>query len=145
MGGRPTYTFLQRIHSDKQKHEKILNITNQRNANKIYNEASLHNGQNGHNNNLKKNAYIQTINAEESAEKGEPLTLYKTTMWCAQSLNRVHLFATPQTVAGQAPLSVGILQARILEWVARPSSRRSFQPRDQTQVSHFADGATREA
>ena len=31
----------------------------------------------------------------------------------------------------------GILQARILEWVAMPSSRRSSQPRDQTQVSHF--------
>ena len=27
-------------------------------------------------------------------------------------------FATPQTKAHQAPLSVGILQARILEWVA---------------------------
>ena len=44
----------------------------------------------------------------------------------------------------------GILQARILEWVAFPFSRRSSQPRDQTQVSHIADGfftswATREA
>ena len=31
----------------------------------------------------------------------------------------------------------GILQARILEWVAIPFSRGSSQPRDQTQVSHF--------
>ena len=31
-----------------------------------------------------------------------------------------------------------ILQARILEWVAFPFSRGSSQPRDQTQVSHFA-------
>jgi len=38
----------------------------------------------------------------------------------------------------QAPLSVGILQARILEWVVMPSSRRSSQPSDQTQVSHIA-------
>ena len=30
----------------------------------------------------------------------------------------------------------GILQARILEWVAIPFSRGSSQPRDQTQVSH---------
>ena len=30
----------------------------------------------------------------------------------------------------------GILQARILEWVAMPSSRGSSQPRDWTQVSH---------
>ena len=44
----------------------------------------------------------------------------------------------------------GILQARILEWVAFPFFRRFSQPRDQTQVSHIAGGfftswATREA
>ena len=32
----------------------------------------------------------------------------------------------------------GILQARILEWVAISFSRVSFQPRDQTRVSHTA-------
>ena len=32
-----------------------------------------------------------------------------------------------------------ILQARILEWVAMPSSRGSFQPRDGTRVSCIAD------
>ena len=32
----------------------------------------------------------------------------------------------------------GILQARILEWLAFPFSRASSQPRDQTQVSHIA-------
>ena len=44
----------------------------------------------------------------------------------------------------------GILQARILEWIAIPFSKGSSQPRDRTQVSHIADGfftsrATREA
>ena len=34
----------------------------------------------------------------------------------------------------------GILQARIPESVAFPFSRGSSQPRDQTQVSHIADG-----
>ena len=34
----------------------------------------------------------------------------------------------------------GILQARILEWVAFPFSRGSSQPRDQTRVSCIADG-----
>ena len=34
----------------------------------------------------------------------------------------------------------GILQARILEWVAFPFSGGSSQPRDQTQVSHIAGG-----
>jgi len=57
---------------------------------------------------------------------------------------------TPWTEAPHAPLSMGILQARILEWVAMPSSRGSSQPRDQTQVSHIAGGfltvwATKEA
>ena len=37
----------------------------------------------------------------------------------------------PWTVAHQAPLSIGILQARILERVAMPSSRGSSQPRIQ--------------
>ena len=32
----------------------------------------------------------------------------------------------------------GILQARILEWVAGPFSRGSSQPRDRTQVSCLA-------
>ena len=63
---------------------------------------------------------------------------------------RVWLFATPGSVAHQVPLSMGILQARILEWVAMPSSRDSSQPRDQPQVSCIAGGfftmwATREA
>ena len=31
----------------------------------------------------------------------------------------------------------GILQVRMLEWVAFPFSRGSSQPRDQTQVSHI--------
>ena len=44
----------------------------------------------------------------------------------------------------------GILQARILEWVAFPFSRGSSQPRDATQVSRmagqfFTSWATREA
>ena len=34
----------------------------------------------------------------------------------------------------------GILQARILEWITFPFSRGSSQPRDWTQVSHFAGG-----
>ena len=37
----------------------------------------------------------------------------------------VQLFATPWTVAHQAPLSMGIILVRKLEWVAMPSSRGS--------------------
>ena len=46
----------------------------------------------------------------------------------------------PMNLAHQAPLSMGILQARTLEWVAMPSSRGSSQPRGQTEVSHTAGG-----
>ena len=55
-----------------------------------------------------------------------------------QSLSRVRLFVFPWTVAHQAPLSMGILQARILEWVAMPSSGGSSLPRDQPRVSRMA-------
>ena len=47
---------------------------------------------------------------------------------------------TTRTAACQAPLPIGILQARILEWVAIPSSRVSSRPRDQTRVSCIPDG-----
>ena len=53
-------------------------------------------------------------------------------------------------VTCKAPLSMGILQAKILEWVAIPSSRGFSQPRDQAQVSRLVGGffaiwTTREA
>ena len=59
---------------------------------------------------------------------------------CAVSLSHVQLFATPWTVAHWSPLSVGILQVRLLEWVAMPSSRVCSQPRNQIQVSCMAGG-----
>ena len=59
---------------------------------------------------------------------------------CCAMLSRIQLFATPQTVARQVLLSMGILQVRILEWVAMPSSRGSSQLRDGTLVSHIAGG-----
>ena len=48
--------------------------------------------------------------------------------------------ATPWTAAVQAPPSMGILQARLLEWVVMPSFRGSSQLRDGTQVSCIAGG-----
>ena len=54
-------------------------------------------------------------------------------------LSHVWLSETPWTVAHQAPLSMGILQARKLEWVAMPFSSGSSQPRGWTQVSCIAD------
>ena len=46
----------------------------------------------------------------------------------------VQLSAALWTAAHQAPLSMEILQAGILEWVAVPRSRASCQPRDRTTM-----------
>ena len=69
------------------------------------------------------------------------LSLQSESEW--KSLSCVQLFATSWIVHE-------ILQARILEWVAFPFSRRSSQSRDQTQASciagrFFTSWATREA
>ena len=48
------------------------------------------------------------------------------------------VFDTPRIVAHQVPLSMGILQAGILEWFVKPSSKGSSQPRDRTQISLIA-------
>ena len=61
-------------------------------------------------------------------------------MLSAELLSRVWFFVTLWTVACQVPLSMGIPQARILEWVAYPFSRESSQPRNQTGVSCIAGG-----
>ena len=46
----------------------------------------------------------------------------------------VQFFVTPSLCPPGSSVH-GILQARILEWIALPSSRGSSQPRDQTQIS----------
>ena len=54
----------------------------------------------------------------------------------ARSLaQQLSCFCTDSLWVHQAPLSMRILQTRILEWVAMPSSRRSSWPRDQTHFS----------
>ena len=60
---------------------------------------------------------------------------------CAYVLSHfscVQLFVTLWTVASQAPQSMGILQAGMLECVAMPSSRGSSQLRDWIRMSYFS-------
>ena len=60
---------------------------------------------------------------------------------CVHVLSRLVVsdsFVTAWTIALQAPLSMGIFQARRLEWVTIPSSRGNSQSRDRTQVSCIA-------
>ena len=69
-------------------------------------------------------------------------------LWC-WSLSHVWLFVTPQTAPPGSSVH-GILQARILEWVAIPFSRGSSRARDWTWVSQkagkfFTIWVTREA
>ena len=59
----------------------------------------------------------------------EYIHIYTYYIYTVLLLSCVQLFATSWTVAHQGPLPTGILQARILEWVAM-SSGRSSQPRD---------------
>ena len=49
-------------------------------------------------------------------------------MGYAKLFSYVQLFATTLTVAHQVPLSMRLLQARILEWVAMPPSRDHPNP-----------------
>ena len=56
---------------------------------------------------------------------------------CANHFSQVLLFTTLWTAACRAPLSSRILQARILKWVAMPSSSISPRPRDLTHVSYI--------
>ena len=53
----------------------------------------------------------------------------------AQSLICVGLFKTLRTIAHQAPLSMGLSQARILEWVVISFYRWASQARDRIPVS----------
>ena len=54
-----------------------------------------------------------------------------------KSPSHVRLFATPWTSSLPGSSLHGILQARVLEWVAISFSRGSSQPRDRTWVSHI--------
>ena len=59
-------------------------------------------------------------------------------LWKWKLLRQVRFFVTPWTIARQAPLSMGILQTRILERVAISFSRGSSCPGDWTQDSCIA-------
>ena len=54
----------------------------------------------------------------------------------AKSLQSCPTFYDPMDCSPPGSSVHGILQARILEWVAMPSSRGSSLPRDQTCISY---------
>ena len=68
---------------------------------------------------------INVIKISSSIYDSE-IPLLETALCHAAGLSHVQLFGTTLTEARQAPLSMGILQARILEWVAMPSSETAL-------------------
>ena len=59
--------------------------------------------------------------------------------WNPPMLLKVKVAQSCPTLCDPTDYTVpGILQARILDWVAFPFSRALSQPRDRTQVSHIA-------
>ena len=89
-----------------------------------------------------------------------PFQYYLRKFWylsdCGTSCLKVKVSSLCPTLCGLMDCSLpgssvhGIFQARILEWVAIPFSRGSWQPRDWTQASRTGSGfltvwATREA
>ena len=79
------------------------------------------------------NWFFQTLSLKENSN----MSWRKNSATCAQSCPTL---CDPMDCSRQAPLSIRILQARILEWVAMSSPRGSSQPKDQTQVSSIAGG-----
>ena len=56
---------------------------------------------------------------------------------CAQSLQSCLTLCDPMDYSLPGSSVHGIIQARILEWVAVPSSRGFSQPRNRTPVSYI--------
>ena len=81
-----------------------------------------------------RNSYLKLIDLTNTFIFVVPSMLLPLLLNC---FSRVQLCLTLWLVARQASVH-GILQARILEWVAMPSSRGSSQPRNETQVSCIA-------
>ena len=57
---------------------------------------------------------------------------------CAKLLQSCSTLCDPRDYSLSGSTVHGILQARIMEWVAVPSSRGSSQPRDRTWVSYMS-------
>ena len=81
--------------------------------------------------------WVQFLGWEDPLEKGKvPIPVF----WPGE-FHKVKVIVIQSCLTLCDPMDYavhGILQARILEWVAVPFSRGSSQPWDQTQVSHIA-------
>ena len=77
--------------------------------------------------------WVRSCNFQEgSLGDSDMLPYYRSMCVCVLScFSCIRFFATPWTIAHQAPLSMGFSRQEN-KWVAMPSPRGSSQPRDQT-------------
>ena len=82
--------------------------------------------------------YGVSINGRHYFKARSRCVSYVSVEWMHVKWREVNVTQSCPTLCDPMDYTVhGILQARILEWVAFPFSMRSFQPRDRTQVSHI--------
>ena len=67
-----------------------------------------------------------------------PISTINQGMCCVTLLQSCLTLFDPMDCSPPGSSVHGILQARIMEWIARPSSRESSRPRDWTLVSYFS-------
>ena len=77
--------------------------------------------------------------AESLCYSSESITALLTGYMCAKLLQLCPTLCNPMDYSLPGSSVHGILQARIMEWDAMPSSRESSQPRDRTQGSSIED------
>ena len=92
----------------------------------------------------RKNRWGVALKENERREFGETASFfhsyksYKSCVHvCAKSRQSCPTLCSPLGCSLPGSCVHGILQTRILEWIAIPSSRGSSQPRDQTHISYI--------
>ena len=76
--------------------------------------------------------------SERSVRPGSPI--WRAFLTESEGEGEIHSVVSDSLQPHELYIVHGLLQARILEWVAFPFSRESSQPRDQTQASSIAGG-----
>jgi len=82
--------------------------------------------------------FFDAYHTEQCADISTFPAIYLSTMKWSEVAQSCPTLCDPVDCSLPCSSVRGILQARILEWVAISFSSRSSQPRDQTRVSHIA-------
>ena len=85
-------------------------------------------------NHLSVNSYAWLIKIISLSDNNKDISIF-IDIFCAKSLQSCPILCDPMDCSPPGSSVLGILQARILEGIAMPSSRGSSQPRDRTYIS----------